>query len=345
MAEIDRNPPLNAIRAFVAIVREMSVTRAAASLGITQSAASRYLVVLDTYLGGRLLNRRGRSIEITPFGRLFFDATADALESVAFTARRMRQRNEAPSRLIVRTSLPTFAYSTLIPNLSRFSATHQGTPLDVVTSLVMPKGDDQYDVFITRNLELREAADQWVLLLEQVVCVGTPAIVAETPLDQLIARTPILTVNSRPDLVPRWANALSIAFGRIIQGPRYDHHFLAIPAAATGQGMLVTPEILVADLLRQHVLVGVAHSQITSGMRYFAYAVDRAGNVDLARAPSAGGSSASAGSRWARREQDDGIISAIPGSWTRGWAARPAAHRASDHSAASQPSPRQLHQA
>jgi len=68
---------------------------------------------------------------------------------------------------------------------------------------------------------------------------------------------------------------------RIIQGPRYDHHFLAIPAAATGQGLLVAPEILVADLLRHKMLIAIGNRKIRSGVRYHAYSVDRSGGVAL----------------------------------------------------------------
>src|SRR5262249_7063697 len=147
-----------------------------------------------------------------------------------------------------------------------------------------PSGEDQFDVFITRNIEMREAADKWDLLREQVVCVGSPSIVAERDLTELIASVPILMVTSRPELVPHWASSLGIPLGKIILGPRYDHHFLAMPAAATGQGLLVAPEIVMSDLLRQGVLAAVANSRTASGMLYHAYAVDRAGNHDLARA-------------------------------------------------------------
>src|SRR5262245_30352127 len=138
MARRDDPVPLNAIRVFVAVAREMSVTRGAAALGITQSAASRHLAVLETYLGSRVLTRRGRTVAFTEFGRLFFDATADALDSIAFTSRRMRRGGEQANRLIVRTSLPTFAYSALIPNLPRFSAAHGSAAVDIVTSLAPP---------------------------------------------------------------------------------------------------------------------------------------------------------------------------------------------------------------
>jgi LysR family glycine cleavage system transcriptional activator len=285
MIRRDEAVPLNAIRVFVAIAREMSVTRGAAALGITQSAASRHLAVLETYLGSRLLARRGRSIELTEFGRLFFDAIADALDSISFTSRRMRQGGEQPNRLIVRTSLPTFAYSALIPNLSQFSAAHGGAAVDIVTALAPPQGNDQFDVLITRDIVLREAADQWDLLEEHIVCVGAPALLGEagaTP-SELVARKPVLAVTSRPDILTRWTAALGIPLARVAAGPRYDHHFLAIPAAATGQGLLIAPEIVVADLVRQRVLAMVPNSRVRTGMRYRAYSVDRADNFELAR--------------------------------------------------------------
>ncbi|MGY3387625.1 DNA-binding transcriptional LysR family regulator [Bradyrhizobium sp. USDA 3311] len=54
MAAQDDEVSLNAIRAFV---REGSVTRAATTLGTTQSSGSRYLSVLRDYLGADLIER------------------------------------------------------------------------------------------------------------------------------------------------------------------------------------------------------------------------------------------------------------------------------------------------
>lgn len=115
--------PLNAIRVFVTIAREGSVTRAASTLGTTQSSVSRYLAVLQDYFGTDLVERRGRGSELTEFGRLFANTVAESLDTVCFTAKRMRRRNRADTnRIVVRTSLSTFAYCFLIPNLQAFSA-------------------------------------------------------------------------------------------------------------------------------------------------------------------------------------------------------------------------------
>ena len=85
--------PLNSVRAFAVIARERSVTRAAAVLGIAQSAVSRHLAVLEAYLGSKLVERRGRNSELTAFGRLFATAVSEPLDTIYFTAQRMKAGN------------------------------------------------------------------------------------------------------------------------------------------------------------------------------------------------------------------------------------------------------------
>ena len=54
--------------AFVAVARERSFTRAAAQLGVSQSALSHTLRGLETRLGLRLLTRTTRSVSPTEAG-------------------------------------------------------------------------------------------------------------------------------------------------------------------------------------------------------------------------------------------------------------------------------------
>ena len=275
--------PLNAIRVFVTIARGESVTRAAEVLGITQSAASRHLAVLERHLGAKLIERRGRNSALTDFGKLFADAVGEPLDAIAFTVQRMRRGRTDANRIVVRTSLSTFAYTTLIPNLQAFSDAMGNAVVDLVTSLSAPSLTEDYDVLITRDLTVTEPSDHWELLEENLVCVGRPAMVAGQALD-VAATMPMLTITSRPDILPRWLTAMNIEMTQITIGARYDHHFLALPAVTTGQGLLVAPEILVSRLIQDGLLAVVPGSRIPSGMNYRAYAVDRSGNPDLARA-------------------------------------------------------------
>jgi len=284
MAAEHDDVPLNAIRAFVTIAREGSVTRAASSLGTTQSSVSRYLAVLQDYFGTDLVQRRGRRSELTEFGRLFANAVAESLDTVCFTAKRMRRRSRTDAnRIVVRTSLSTFAYSFLIPNLQAFSAEMGGVVVDVISSLSPPRSSDNFDILLTRDLCVVEPADDWAIHNETLVCVGSPNHVMGQTL--ATARSmPILNITSRPDILPTWLRAMNLTAKDIKSGARYDHHYLALPAVMTGKCLLVAPEIIVSDLVRTGALHVIPGSRTQSGMQYRAYAVDRSDNPEVARA-------------------------------------------------------------
>ncbi|MEY9981569.1 LysR family glycine cleavage system transcriptional activator [Bradyrhizobium yuanmingense] len=283
VAAQDDEVPLNAIRAFVTVAREGSVTRAATTLGTTQSSVSRYLSVLRDYLGADLIERRGRRSDLTEFGRLFANAVSEPLETVGFTAKRMRRRTAAETnRIVVRTSLSTFASSLLIPNLQEFSAEAGGVIVDVVSSLSPPTSSDNFDILITRDLSVIESADSWEIYKEELVCVGPPNLVAGRDLS-IVRSTPILNITSRPDILPTWLRAMNLSSTDIRAGARYDHNYLALPAVTTGKCLLVAPEIIVAYLVRGGALQIIPGSRAPSGMQYRAYALDRSQHPEIAR--------------------------------------------------------------
>ena len=82
---------LNDLLALVAVARERSFTRAAARLGVSQSALSHTVRRLETRLGLRLLARTTRSVALTAAGRAFFIEAQHLLErahQAAASARR-----------------------------------------------------------------------------------------------------------------------------------------------------------------------------------------------------------------------------------------------------------------
>src|SRR4029453_12743423 len=63
---------VNDLLAFLAVARERSFTRAAAQLGMTQSALSQIVRNLEERFGVRLLNRTTRSVTPTQAGERLF---------------------------------------------------------------------------------------------------------------------------------------------------------------------------------------------------------------------------------------------------------------------------------
>jgi DNA-binding transcriptional LysR family regulator len=73
---------LNDLRAFVAVARERSFTRAAAQLGLSRSALSHAMLALEARLGVRLLTRTTRSVSTTEAGARLLDAVAPRLDEI-----------------------------------------------------------------------------------------------------------------------------------------------------------------------------------------------------------------------------------------------------------------------
>ncbi|MFS8979526.1 LysR family transcriptional regulator, partial [Cupriavidus necator] len=59
---MDKLPPLNALRAFEAAARHLSITTAAEELHVTPGAVSRQIRALEDGLGVQLLHRGHRQI-------------------------------------------------------------------------------------------------------------------------------------------------------------------------------------------------------------------------------------------------------------------------------------------
>jgi DNA-binding transcriptional LysR family regulator len=73
---------INDLLAFLAVAQERSFTRAAAKLGVSQSALSHTVRALETRLGVRLLTRTTRSVSPTDAGERLLQTVAPRLEEI-----------------------------------------------------------------------------------------------------------------------------------------------------------------------------------------------------------------------------------------------------------------------
>ncbi|MBV8615364.1 MAG: LysR family transcriptional regulator [Acetobacteraceae bacterium] len=91
---------LNDLRALVAVARERSFTRAAAQLGVSQSALSQTLRGLEARLGLRLLTRTTRSVAPTEAGERLLRAVEPALDEIDAGLAALSELREKPSGTI-----------------------------------------------------------------------------------------------------------------------------------------------------------------------------------------------------------------------------------------------------
>jgi len=272
--------PLNSIRVFVEAARLLSFSRAAQALGMTQSGVSHHVSSLENYLGQALFARAGSSVNLTDAGRLYFDTVQEAVSTIELSTRQFKQRPENSERLVVRTSLYTFAMTVLIPVLPRFCPVPQ-IAVDVVTSLSPPRLGDVYDVLITRDLVIDDDV-HWLLATEELVCVAAPSIQREFS-GKPVSTWPFLATRSRPDVLSAWANRTMVDTQGIHAVATFEHYFLALPAALAGMGFLIIPRLLITDLLQQGRLVETENSSVRSAASYKAYINPRATAPDVAK--------------------------------------------------------------
>src|SRR3990170_4585552 len=85
-------PSLDLLRGFEAAARNLSFTRAAAELFVTQSAVSRQIKTIESHLGVALFARRHRTLLLTEAGQELYRATAQALRQLSDAAAKIRER-------------------------------------------------------------------------------------------------------------------------------------------------------------------------------------------------------------------------------------------------------------
>src|SRR5476651_2050285 len=88
---------LNDLLAFVAVARERSFTKAAAKLGVSQSALSHTMRGLETRLGVRLLARTTRSVAPTEAGERLLGTLEPRLEEIDAELAALGELRERPA--------------------------------------------------------------------------------------------------------------------------------------------------------------------------------------------------------------------------------------------------------
>jgi len=246
---MDRLPPMNAVRAFEAVGRHLSITLAAEELHVTPGAISRQVQALEEFLGTPLLKRGHRQVTLTRHGADFHRAAAKAVDLLRAAASRMKKAGRKQLKIRAYT---TFAMRWLIPRLSGFHAAHPDVEV-LLTASLEPVDFRRDDL----DGAIRLGDGKWPgvvvhrLVPNLLVPVASPALLKKGPPLRKpadLARHTLLHSIARPDDWAYWLEAAGVA-DRLDphSGMTYESSAFAYAAAAEGHGVAIAQLFLVED--------------------------------------------------------------------------------------------------
>jgi DNA-binding transcriptional LysR family regulator len=171
------------LTAFVAVAEEKSFTRAAAKLGMSQSALSQIVRRLEASLGLRLLTRTTRSVAPTEAGERLLATLAPALQSLDVSLASLSDLQRKPAGNIRITSVEHASTTILAPTLAKLLPDYPDLKVEIIndyglTDIVV----DRFDA----GVRLGEQVDRDMIAVRigpdfNMAVVGSPAYFRKRP--------------------------------------------------------------------------------------------------------------------------------------------------------------------
>jgi DNA-binding transcriptional LysR family regulator len=112
---------LNELASFALVASERNFTRAAARLGLTQSALSHSVRGLERKLGVQLLARTSRTVAPTAAGTALLRQLSPALEQIEGALAEVKKQRERPAGRVRLVMSKNAAPMVLLPKLAAFN--------------------------------------------------------------------------------------------------------------------------------------------------------------------------------------------------------------------------------
>ncbi len=269
IAAMEKYPPFYPMVAFEAVARLGNMTNAARELGLTQSAVSYRIRRLEDFMGRRLFERNGSTLNLTSSGAMLHAEVQELLERSA----QLRERciaAEADSVLRIG-AYGALADHWLARRIKGFADAHPGIVLEV--ALIDNEAPERFATADVRIgwvpfSEAKSTSTQMTLHREHVFPVGAPSLLAgigQLRSYEALASLPLLHKQS-PGQGPEWG--WDSWFNRLALGTparetmRFSSIGPVISAAIEGTGLALARSMLVRDALQDRRLVRVLPQEL-----------------------------------------------------------------------------------
>lgn len=243
-------PPLSAVRAFEAIARSGSVTRAAEELCRSHGAISRHLRLLQEHAGVALFEKDGTGLRLTQAGATFYASVRAAFDQLENAYERLARESQAPGLHVACSA--TFAMRWLVPQLAVFYRKHPEIRIRLSMTSAREMRNEGADLILAWDLSGYAEADRRQALALAPVRFGavcTPAYARKKPASRV--RIAHAYTSSA------WNQWEAITGQPAAQGDTlaFPHTHLCIEAALSGLGVALVERRLIARELQDGLLV------------------------------------------------------------------------------------------
>jgi LysR family transcriptional regulator, glycine cleavage system transcriptional activator len=263
-------PPLNALRAFEATARHLSVKNAADELCVTPGAVSQMLKALELHLGVKLFQRVNRGIFLTDAGQGYLPPVRNAFRQIAEASRRVTI--SADTGILTVSVTPFFAAAWLVPRLKGFQDTHPDIDLQLQTgNTLVDFARTGVDVAVRHGLGRYPGLCSERVVAVEIVPVAAPALVARLGAPNVpaaLTRWPHVHDAERKGW-HLWFQAQGIDEIGSPRGPAFDDSSLLLKAVLSGQGAGLLPAAMVALDVAEGRLVKLADVALLDAFAYY----------------------------------------------------------------------------
>lgn len=246
-------PPLRALQAFEAFGRIGSVTGTAEELGVSAGAVSQQIRKAEDVLGLQLLERRGRIVTLTSWGRMYHAAISEGFERIR-AAQEMLEQVRSEGALTI-SCLPSLASKWLAPQLLDWQAHHAGATVRLIgAEPELRFGEEQVDFRISYGAKIREYDHYAELFTDSVVPACSPALLARQTLRKPtdILNYPLLGIewardHRSPPTWAEWAASIGEKYRRTAGEVAFSLSSAAIDAAVNGRGFVLAQLSMARD--------------------------------------------------------------------------------------------------
>ncbi len=267
-------PPLQYLLGFEAAARLENFSKAAEELGISQSAVSHEMRLLEERVGQPLFIRRGRSIRLTDAGRDYQRSVARSLEQLEAGFRRLEPFRKPGSVVIY--APHDFAARWLLPRLGKLKKAVPHCDPWIDTSGAKVDFDEiEVSIAIMRAREVSPGLIGHTLFADALVPVAAPTLIKRKVRNRAdLSKFPLIH-DERPEGWNEWFESAGLESGEISAGLDFSDSDLALQAALQGHGIALASLPLVRELLDEGKLVQVSAHTLQTGHNWYAVSTSK----------------------------------------------------------------------